>query len=79
MRAVKIAAVAVGCALALYGGIALSGSARNLYDDWAFLRSARVQSLQQQQQQRQQQQQQQAARPSPAPAAPAAPAPAPPQ
>lgn len=76
MKWMKAAGAAILAALAIYGGIGLSRSAGNLYDDWVFLRSARVQAIQRQQQQAAQQaaqQQRQAAPAAPAPAAVAPP------
>lgn len=72
MKYAKGIGAGVLVALALYGGLQASRGVRNLYDDWAFVRQARIENLQRIAQQQRQAQQ---ARPAP----PAAPAPTPSQ
>ena len=60
MRLLKVAGVVVMAALALYGGLQMATGVSNLYDDWRFLRQARIQALQQQAQKQAAQRQQQA-------------------
>ena len=60
MKYAKGIGLAVVAALAMYGGVQASKGVGNLYDDWRFLRQARIQALQQQAQKQAAQRQQQA-------------------